>query len=239
MTLGSDADYDIYYRASNVLARLAPNTAASNKFLRMIGTGAAGQAPSWEALAAGDIPDISATYSVKAGNTSLVTVGTLSTGNADAVVTKCTAAEINTGTEATKVVTPDALAGSIMGTKSIQCVVFDWTTNNATGDGKFYMHIPASLNGMNLVTVHARVITAGTTNTLDIQIHNLTDTADMLSTKLTVDSGETGSDTAATPAVINTATDDVATNDVLRIDVDAVHTTPAQGLICTLEFRLP
>lgn len=62
MTLGSDADYDIYYRASNVLARLAPNTVASNKFLRMIGTGAAGQAPSWEALVAGDIPDISATY---------------------------------------------------------------------------------------------------------------------------------------------------------------------------------
>ena len=63
MTLGSDAEFDVYYAGgSNVLTRLAPNTAASNKFLRMIGTGAAGQAPTWAALEAGDIPDVSATY---------------------------------------------------------------------------------------------------------------------------------------------------------------------------------
>lgn len=63
MTLGTDAAYDVYYGgASNVLTRLAPNTAASNKFLRMIGTGAAGQAPTWAALEAGDVPDISGTY---------------------------------------------------------------------------------------------------------------------------------------------------------------------------------
>ena len=63
MTLGSDAEFDLYYAGgSNVLTRLAPNTVASNKFLRMIGTGAAGQAPTWAALDTGDIPDISATY---------------------------------------------------------------------------------------------------------------------------------------------------------------------------------
>ena len=63
MTLGSDAEFDLYYGGgSNVLTRLAPNTAASNKFLRMIGTGAAGQAPTWAALEAGDVPDISGTY---------------------------------------------------------------------------------------------------------------------------------------------------------------------------------
>jgi hypothetical protein len=61
----------------------------------------------------------------------------------------------------------------------------------------------------------------------------------MLSTKLTIDSGETGSDTAATPAVINTSYDDVATNDLLRIDIDAISTTAPKGLIVTLEFRLP
>ena len=63
MTLGSDAEFDMYYGGgSSVLTRLAPNTAASNKFVRMVGTGAAGQAPTWAALEAGDIPDISATY---------------------------------------------------------------------------------------------------------------------------------------------------------------------------------
>jgi hypothetical protein len=61
----------------------------------------------------------------------------------------------------------------------------------------------------------------------------------MLSTKLTIDSAETGSDTAAAAAVINTSTDDVATNDLLRIDVDAVSTTAPKGLIITLEFQLP
>lgn len=123
------------------------------------------------------------------------------------------------------------------------CICFDWTTDVATGDGKFYFHIPLALNGMNLVYCHALVITAGTTNTLDIQVNNVTDSnggeVDFLSTKLTVDSGETGSDTAATPYVIDTTKDDVATNDVIRIDVDAVHTTPAKGLIVTLGFQLP
>jgi len=92
---------------------------------------------------------------------------------------------------------------------------------------------------MNLVSVHAEVITAGTTNTTDIQIANDTQSADMLSTKITIDSGETGSDTAAAAAVIDTSEDDVATNDLIRVDVDAISTTAAKGLVVTLEFRLP
>jgi hypothetical protein len=150
-----------------------------------------------------------------------------------------TATEVNTGTESGKAVTPDALAGSYAGTEVVQAVVFDFTTETATGDGKYYFHVPAKLNGMDLVTVHAEVITAGTTGTTDIQIHNLAPAADMLSTVITIDSGETGSDTAAATAVIDTDNDDVATNDVIRIDVDAVSTTAAQGLLVTMEFRLP
>ena len=118
----------------------------------------------------------------------------------------------------------------------IEYVVFGFTTNVAVGDGAGYAVIPIALNGFNLVRVHARVITAGTTGTTDIQIHNVTQAADMLSTKLTIDSGETGSDTAAAAAVIDTGNDDVATNDLLRIDVDAVSTTPPKGLLVTLEF---
>lgn len=121
----------------------------------------------------------------------------------------------------------------------VQATVFDYATNVSTGDGKFYFHIDDSLNGMNLVRIHAEVITAGTTGTTDIQIANVTQAVDMLSTKLTIDSGETGSDTAATPAVIDTANDDVATNDLIRVDVDAVSTTPPQGLIVTMIFETP
>jgi len=117
-----------------------------------------------------------------------------------------------------------------------QMIPFDFTTNTATGDGKFYFHIGKKIGSANLVGVHAEVITAGTTGTTDIQIYNVDNAVDMLSTKLTIDSTETGSDTAATAAVINTSNDDVDQNDVLRIDVDAVSTTPAVGLIITLEF---
>ena len=150
-----------------------------------------------------------------------------------------TAAEVNTGTDATRAVTPDGLAGSNLGIKTVQMYVVEAGTATATGDGKFYFHVPASLAGMNIVTVHAEVITAGTTGTTDIQLHNLTAAADILSTKLTIDSGETGSDTAATAAVINTSEDDLTENDVIRVDVDAVSTTPANGLIVTLECQLP
>jgi len=123
--------------------------------------------------------------------------------------------------------------------RGVQTVLFDFTTDVATGDGKFYFHIDPSLAGNNLIDVHAEVITAGTTGTTDIQIHNVTQTADMLSTKITIDSTETGSDTAAAAAVIDTANDDVAENDLIRIDVDAISTTAPKGLIVTLGFREP
>jgi len=123
--------------------------------------------------------------------------------------------------------------------RGIQMVLFDFTTDVATGDGKFFFHIDPSLDGNDLIDVHAEVITAGTTGTTDIQINNVTQAADMLSTKLTIDSAETGSDTAATPAVIDTANDDVAENDLIRIDVDAISTTAPKGLIITLGFRTP
>lgn len=122
--------------------------------------------------------------------------------------------------------------------KSVIIQVVNATAFLSTGDGKAYFTVPEELNGMNLTAVHARVITAGTTNTTDIQIANVTDAVDMLSTKLTINSTETGSDTG-TPAVIDTTKDDVVTNDLLRIDIDAVSTTAPKGLIVRLRFALP
>lgn len=122
--------------------------------------------------------------------------------------------------------------------RSTSLQVFDGVEDVTTGDGKAYFTIPEELDGANLTGVHARVITAGTTGTTDIQIRNVTDSVDMLSTKLKVDSGETGSDTA-TPAVIDTTKDDVATNDLVAIDVDATSTTKAKGLVVRLQFLIP
>jgi len=121
--------------------------------------------------------------------------------------------------------------------RAVQIVVIEYATDVATGDGKAYFHVDSRLNGKDLVDVHAEVITAGTTGTTDVQIYNVTDSVDMLSTKITIDSGETGSDTAATPAVIDTTKDDIATNDLIRIDIDAISTTAPKGLIVTLGFE--
>lgn len=125
-------------------------------------------------------------------------------------------------------------------THSLQCAPFSPIAEVTTGDGKVYMHVPASMNGADITSVHAMVITAGTTGTTDVQIARIRSgtPADVLSTKLTIDSTETGSDTAATAAVINTSNDDLQTNDIIRIDVDAVSTTAPLGLVVTIEWSL-
>jgi len=60
------------------------------------------------------------------------------------------------------------------GERGAQFVVIEFATDVAIGDGQFFFHIDSRLAGMNLVDVHAQVITAGTTGTLDIQIRNIT-----------------------------------------------------------------
>lgn len=135
-----------------------------------------------------------------------------------------------------------ALTSDITGTtRYMQAEVFNMKTPETvtTGNGQWYFPIPPDFNGLNLTYVHAQVVTAGVTGTMDIQIAKDVQGTDMLSTKLTVDSGDRGSHSAATPAVIDTANDDVATNDLLRVDIDAVHTTPPQGLIVTVGFKPP
>jgi hypothetical protein len=144
--------------------------------------------------------------------------------------------EVTTGTSTTLAVTPDSLAGStIFGRKTVSIQCFDGGTDVTTGDGKAYLTIPEALNGMNLVRAQATVVTAGTTNATTVMIHNKTDAADMLSGAISIASAGT----VGTVGTVNGATDDVATNDVLRIDVDSVSTTAPKGLMVVLEFQLP
>lgn len=144
--------------------------------------------------------------------------------------------EVTTGTDATRAVSPDSLAGStIFGRKAISIQVTDGTADVATGDGKAYFTIPESLNGMNLVRAQATVVTAGTTGASTIMIHNKTNTQDMLSGAISIASAGT----VGTVGTVNGSFDDVATNDVIRIDVDSVSTTAPKGLVVVLEFQLP
>jgi hypothetical protein len=118
----------------------------------------------------------------------------------------------------------------------LQLPVVEWTTDCSTGDGAYYFVVPRSYSGY-LADVHGTAITAGTTGTMDVQIYNVTKGADMLTTKLTWDSGEAQTHTAATPHQIDPDNRRLDEYDVLRVDIDAVQTTAAKGMILILEIR--
>jgi len=149
-----------------------------------------------------------------------------------------TSAEINTGTDATRANTPDAIAGSIFGTKNVVVKVIADDTALTVVDGLMHFTIPIELNGMNLISVGAHVYTVSTVGLPTFQIHNLTDGSDMLSTAITIDANENDSKDATTPAVINAAEDDVVTGDVIRLDCD-VAGTGTKGMEIRMGFRKP
>jgi hypothetical protein len=225
-------------------------------------------APAFRALADADIPNTitvdlatlaTTATTANAGDsaTAFFPSGTIEVARLPAATTTASGiaeaaidTEVTTGTDAARYVTPDALAGStIFGVRTVEVELFSAGTAAATGDGKAYFRIPASLNGMNLVTVKASCYTAGTTGTINIDIDRCATAAtgnicsgtvvDVLSTNITIDSGENDTATAAAAAVINTANDDVATGQFYRFNVDAIHTTPCQGVLVELAFQLP
>ncbi len=116
-------------------------------------------------------------------------------------------------------------------------VLTDYQTLS-TGDGQFVFAIPADVGGMNLTLAAAYVTTVSSSGIPTIQIRNITQAVDMLTTKITIDAGDFRSfspDTPATAVVIDTGNDDVATGDLIAVDVD-VAGTGAKGLGVILGF---
>lgn len=74
--------------------------------------------------------------------------------------------------------------------------------------------------------------TAGTTGTYTVDINEAGTT--ILSTKITVDSTEKSSETAATAPVISDAS--IAADAIITFDVDAVQTTKAKGLVVWVDY---
>lgn len=116
--------------------------------------------------------------------------------------------------------------------RAITFQVIDGATALATGDGKAYIRIPSTLNGFNVTGVADSVVVKSTSGTISVQIArgrqaNATSDftyVDVLSTLLTIDANEYDSKDATTAAVINAANDDLATGDLLRVDVDGAGT---------------
>jgi hypothetical protein len=194
---------------------------------------------------------------VDASQAGITTVGTIGTGvwqgtavaaaymaqgttSAKGALEIATTAEINTSTDADRAMTPDLFAASNYGIRYVEIMVVAAATALTVADGLAFFHVPAGLDGMDLVEVHAEVFTApaGSTATFEISLNGAS--TQMLSTNITIDASETGSDTAATAAVINTSTDDLDTNDVIQINCTQVGSgTAGSGLLVTMGFRIP
>lgn len=149
--------------------------------------------------------------------------------------------EVDTGSDATRAVTPDALAGSsIFGVKSV-IVQLNGTTALTTSE-KAYFRIPPSMTGMNLVSVRGACGTgaagSSSSGTPTFTVKNVTDNQQMLSTSLTIDAGEYTSATAATAVAINTTYDDVVTDDLIEVAVTTSGTGVTYATV-TLGFQLP
>ena len=150
-------------------------------------------------------------------------------------ITFASIAEVNTWTETGKAINPDVLAWSNLWTMWFTIIAVDAATSLTVADWKAYVVVPACMNWMKLIRAQAVVNTAGTTNATTIDIYNVTQTADMLSWAISIASAWT----VGTVWTIDTDNDDVATNDVLRIDVTSMSTIAPKGLIVVLEFMLP
>lgn len=163
-----------------------------------------------------------------------------SSDTAKGVVELATIAEVNTGTDATRAITPDGLAGSNAAIRYISYTLN--ATTALTTSEKGYKRIPAGMTGMNLISVTGSVGTgaagSSSSGTPTFTVKNVTDGNQMLSTSLTIDASEYTSATAATPAVINASFDDVVTDDLIEVAVTTSGTGVTYAVI-TLGFQLP
>tara|TARA_R110002020_G_scaffold29212_1_gene92236 strand:+ start:281 stop:868 length:588 start_codon:yes stop_codon:yes gene_type:complete len=125
-------------------------------------------------------------------------------------------------TETTRSILPTNVTPFVERTLIIKCVADN--IGPSVGNGITHVTIPSPLNSRKLQNAEAHVYTVGTGGSITtVQLHNLTDAVDMLSTAITIDLNEKDSSTAATPHVVG-ANNTVTTGDVIRIDVDAVAT---------------
>lgn len=159
--------------------------------------------------------------------------------SAQGVVELATAAEVDTGTDATRAVTPDSLHDSSKNVLFIVQRVIDHEIDCATGTdliGDIVLPFDGSFvqDDDNPEWFSAYTDTAGTTGTMVVDV-NLNGTTIMTTNKLDIETGEKSTTTAATQPDLTTTT--FSAGDILTIDIDAVHTTEALGLTVCIAVR--
>lgn len=194
---------------------------------------------------AGDIASSDVQAAIEELDQEKVPVGQVATTSQSGIIEIATSSEINTGTDNTRAITPDAFVESEFGKQPVFMAVTSPLSDAATGDGQAYFRVPSRITGMNLVSVRLTASTPSTSGAITVQLRRSRRTdattranADMLSTALTLDANEYDSSDAATAAVINTSNDDVVTGDYIFADVDGVG-TGSKGLGVLMVFQLP
>lgn len=145
-----------------------------------------------------------------------------------------TTAEINTGTDTTRAIPIDQYVASNRNVRYILYRVIEATTNTAVATTKGGdLELPFT---GTITEIGAYVDTAGITDTMTIDV-NLNGTTLMTTNKITIDTTEKSSRTAATAPVLTTTA--VTAGDLITVDIDAIHSgTAAKGLIIRLGVRL-
>lgn len=104
----------------------------------------------------------------------------------------------------------------------------------STGDGKFVFVVPPDLDGTMLVTAEAGVSVAGSSD-LDVTLYNVTQAVDMLTTPITIPTGDYASFPPQATDIDN-ANAIVAAADRISVNVDSDGGGDAEGLMLILEF---
>ena len=127
-----------------------------------------------------------------------------------------------------------AAEATIAKTQTVQILLNDSTA--LTTAAKAYFRIPSPLNAANLVAVAAMCKVASSSGIPTFTIKK--GATSMLSTNLTIDANEYDSSTAVTPAVIDTAQDDVTTGTQIEVACTVAGTGTTYAVV-ELQFRLP
>lgn len=144
------------------------------------------------------------------------------------------ASEINTGTDPTRAIPVDQFVAS---TRNVRFILFkvvaagsSWPANGTTATGG---DLELPFTG-TITEIGGYVDTAGTTGTAVVDV-NLNGTTIMTTNKLSFDTGEKTTRTAATAPTLTTTA--VTAGDLITVDIDTNHTTRAQGLTIRLGIR--
>ena len=166
------------------------------------------------------------------GTGTITILGEDASGTNKGIVELATAAEINTGTDTDRAIPIDQFVASNRNVRYVLLRCIDAGTavsvdTDIVGDLEF------PFTG-TITEIGAYTDDAGTTGTMTVDV-NLNGTTLMTTNKITIDSTEKSSRTAATAPTLTTTA--VTAGDLITVDIDAIHTTPANGLTIRLGIR--